>query len=1017
MILFGLEEFAARRRRAQTDIIEALRAVVSRALDGRENTDGYREVMEVVRRLWATAYAQDAGVARAMPSTLADQIIRTLRQTDKTSTDESQPTTVSTWLATVILSTATEEAAKDDPEELFLEWVSLEDDAVRPSHKEANGQVRPIGEKFDVGGVKMSRPGDLSAPIEEWINCRCVPRPVLASEALVAGGWGAPSETDRTLREVSPAERKKDAKEGRALPDGSFPIDNCSDLRNAIQAIGRAKDPAKAKAHIRKRKNALGCPDVELPDTWALETFVPEEGDGIPAMPGEDSRSEVDEEPPEEPTHAGLAVQAADTKRILMLQRSLDQDDPPEVRGTWEFPGGTIEEGETPEVAARREFVEEVGCPVPDGEITNGWRSPNGVYQGFVLTVPVEAEAFEILNPEQPDIPNPDDPERRNPDVSAWFTIDQIMNLGPALRPECREMDWSVFETEEKQMPETDESMVASFETWAEEQIESTPDEAPTDDEAPDGVEPPPPSDVELQWHSVWTVEGTWTGDRRKFEAGSMRARPLPLPISWQKISDDGHKGNVVVGKTVKVARVGNEIRAHGPFIGNAEADEAAGLIAEFGRFGISVDADDATVSMSEEDAAEGTVFTSARAAGACIVPIPAFHQAWIAVGPPPEDFYDGAEDLEVDVYDGETEEALVASAFTPEQLADIAPGRTEDGPGWLTHPVDTDRLRDYWVRGPGAAKIGWGTPNDFYRCRLNVAEYVKPQHLNGYCANRHYDALGYWPGQAPHAGEVATMVNGTPAEALSLVASGGIKAPHEWFSVPEPPGRMPLTIVEDEETGFTQVFGHVAYWGVCHLRWGDKKCVEPPRSPSNYAYFNLGEVLTDQGTALVGPLTIGGGHAPERMRMREAMAHYDDASTVWADVHAVDGEHGIWVCGWVRPGTSPEMVVAARASKLSGDWRRTPAGLDMIVAHSVNGPGFPAVRVAASYDAQGPVSLVAANIVEEQDEDAIDERINYSALARIVADEIEHRSFQRQQAAAEMRALREMAALGAEEI
>ena len=58
---------------------------------------------------------------------------------------------------------------------------------------------------------------------------------------------------------------------------------------------------------------------------------------------------------------------------------------------------------------------------------------------------------------------------------------------------------------------------------------------------------------------------------------------------------------------------------------------------------------------------------------------------------------------------------------------------KTEDGPGWLTHPIDTDRLRDYWVRGPGAAKINWGVPGDFNRCRSQVAKYIKPQHLSGY--------------------------------------------------------------------------------------------------------------------------------------------------------------------------------------------------------------------------------------------------------------------------------------------
>lgn len=70
------------------------------------------------------------------------------------------------------------------------------------------------------------------------------------------------------FRDVDTDERKDLADKGEALPDGSFPIANCEDLANAVQAIGRAKNPAKAKAHIRKRADALEC-DIELP--WSTE--------------------------------------------------------------------------------------------------------------------------------------------------------------------------------------------------------------------------------------------------------------------------------------------------------------------------------------------------------------------------------------------------------------------------------------------------------------------------------------------------------------------------------------------------------------------------------------------------------------------------------------------------------------------------------------------------------------------------------------------------------------------------
>jgi hypothetical protein len=66
------------------------------------------------------------------------------------------------------------------------------------------------------------------------------------------------------------AERKILAEKGQARPDGSFPIRNGADLRNAIQAYGRAKDKEAAKAWIIKRAKALDLVEL-LPDGWVSE--------------------------------------------------------------------------------------------------------------------------------------------------------------------------------------------------------------------------------------------------------------------------------------------------------------------------------------------------------------------------------------------------------------------------------------------------------------------------------------------------------------------------------------------------------------------------------------------------------------------------------------------------------------------------------------------------------------------------------------------------------------------------
>ena len=59
-------------------------------------------------------------------------------------------------------------------------------------------------------------------------------------------------------RKFSAADRRKDAKDGVALSDGSFPIKDADDLANALRLVGHAKDPAKARAHIRRRAKILG---------------------------------------------------------------------------------------------------------------------------------------------------------------------------------------------------------------------------------------------------------------------------------------------------------------------------------------------------------------------------------------------------------------------------------------------------------------------------------------------------------------------------------------------------------------------------------------------------------------------------------------------------------------------------------------------------------------------------------------------------------------------------------------
>lgn len=93
-------------------------------------------------------------------------------------------------------------------------------------------------------------------------------QPVMSKADLILDEDGFDKETGGWFkREFSDKERQGLANTGAAMPDGSFPIENKQDLKNAIQAHGRSKNPEAAKQHIIQRAKTLDATD-ELPDGW-----------------------------------------------------------------------------------------------------------------------------------------------------------------------------------------------------------------------------------------------------------------------------------------------------------------------------------------------------------------------------------------------------------------------------------------------------------------------------------------------------------------------------------------------------------------------------------------------------------------------------------------------------------------------------------------------------------------------------------------------------------------------------
>lgn len=140
------------------------------------------------------------------------------------------------------------------------------------------------------------------------------------------------------------------------------------------------------------------------------------------------------------PIAAGIAVRAKDSGRVLLLQRALDESDA--AAGKFEFPGGCIEDGESTWDAAVREWQEECGCALPEGEVITAWMSHNGVYKGFVYEVPSEDSVSINMDPDRRSILNPDDPDGDCPEIAAWFDP-RVLPGNPMLRSEVLLTPWN----------------------------------------------------------------------------------------------------------------------------------------------------------------------------------------------------------------------------------------------------------------------------------------------------------------------------------------------------------------------------------------------------------------------------------------------------------------------------------------------------------------------------------------------------------------------------------------------
>jgi len=91
------------------------------------------------------------------------------------------------------------------------------------------------------------------------------------------------TEPDDGKKTFTDKERADLADKGDAMTDGSYPIRNVADLKNAIQAYGRAKNKAAVKSWIKKKAKELGHTDL-LPEEWSNTSKMADAMAGLSTM-------------------------------------------------------------------------------------------------------------------------------------------------------------------------------------------------------------------------------------------------------------------------------------------------------------------------------------------------------------------------------------------------------------------------------------------------------------------------------------------------------------------------------------------------------------------------------------------------------------------------------------------------------------------------------------------------------------------------------------------------------------
>jgi hypothetical protein len=787
---------------------------------------------------------------------------------------------------------------------VYKTWLATEDNRTRETHAEVDGMEIGISDSFTVGGWQMNAPGDDAAGPEETINCRCT------VTYRVENADGDDVET----------------------PDGDGDTDDVDSLTAAADLPAAANSGVAIMGYLSPDTAAPLAQDGGIPadDLHVTLGYLAQDADQYDDTYREQLLTSL----------AGVSPLPADADvfATAVFNPNSDEREPCQV---------LLVQGD--QLAALHDAVTAI---VGDQASTT-----------FPTWIPHVALSYDTDPEDHPD------PQL----ASGTVTIDRlVVGWGDQEYPISPQTAVTAAgDTEEPPMtaPVTDTPAAPADPAAlvpAGEDLSAAPTDAP-------------------QWEGPLADLSTVSADGRVLLAEGGQIRPLPLPLSFQRESSHGGEEagtTEICGRITSATIEGTQLMAQGDWRAGEwaqlAAEEASARVgAGLGMVSVDVaprvvkwavrdeqgqliEVDPMMVAPGDEDSVV-MVAVEWELMGATLVADPAFGGARINLiegVPQPNDLDGSSEDvgepmpiqvLGITASAGGggdpvvTDDGILWPDGTSISIGDTVEAIVEDGQPLVEATVLSI--------DPEAQTVTLTVPHpDDDQETSTVTVPVSELEVTD---DNGDDTEGDDTDPGDSEGEDAAGITA----AGSTAPTGEHVYDAEWFEPVVLDGPTPITITADG-----RIYGHAANWGTCHIGFPGT-CVTPPSSPSGYAYFHTGEVLTSAGPLPIGKLTVGGGHADPNVGWRAALEHYDKTGTAVAVVRAHEDEHGIQVTGALIAGAAPDKIAEFRRSPLSGDWRNIGGALDMVAACGVNVGGFPVPRVALAASGK-QMSLVAAGVL-----------------------------------------------------